>query len=157
MTPPAHRPSVLSAPELDALLNEVFPQVQGGERVFAVEAAAHEYALVRMIANPRNLRPGNTLSGPSMFTLADLGIYMAVLGTLGRGEVGSVTTNLNITFLSRPAYGDLLAETRLLKVGRKLVVADVAIRSVATPAGAGALPQNSGPLVAHAVGTYARA
>lgn len=137
---------MLDTARVSALFDRVFPQIHEGGRIFSITTVADRHAVMRMAAHPRNLRPGNTLSGPSMFTLADVSIYAAILATLGETATEAVTSNLNMTFLSRPKFIDLLSETRLLKVGRRLIVADVAIRAA----------DGTGDLVAHAVGTYAR-
>ncbi|PZO63461.1 MAG: thioesterase, partial [Pelagerythrobacter marensis] len=77
----------------------------------------------------RHLRPGGTVSGPTMFELADLAMYAAVLAQVGRVPL-AVTTGASIDFLRKPAAGrDLVAECRMLKLGRVLAVGDVLIRS----------------------------
>ena len=135
---------LMSIAQIERLIDEQFPQVHLGGRVFFIDAAGERRARMRMTAHEKNLRPGNTLSGPSMFQLADLALYVAILATLGEAAVQAVTTNLNINFLSRPAPGDLLAEVELVKVGKKLVIGEVELYSAA-----------GGPMVAHAIATYA--
>jgi uncharacterized protein (TIGR00369 family) len=135
---------VLTAAEIDRLLGVHFPQIHLGGRVFHIEGAGIRRARMRMVAHEKNLRPGNTLSGPSMFQLADLALYVAILATLGESALQAVTTNLNINFLSRPRPGDLLADVTLVKVGKRLVVGEVDMQSVGGDA-----------LVAHAIATYA--
>ena len=77
----------------------------------------------------QHLRPGGTVSGPSIFALADIGIYCAILSRIGPVAL-TVTTGANIDFMRKPAAGrDLLAECRLLKLGSVLAVGDVLIRS----------------------------
>ena len=84
---------------------------------------------VRLRVDDRHLRPGGTVSGPSMFALADVAIYLAVLSRIGPVAL-AVTTNCSIDFMRRPAAGrDLIAQARLLKLGRALAVGDVLIRS----------------------------
>ncbi|WP_090194673.1 PaaI family thioesterase [Pseudomonas pohangensis] len=90
------------------------------------------------------VRPGGTLSGPTIMALADAAMYAVVLGRLGRVEM-AVTANLNINFLSKPAALDLLAEARILRLSRRQAVCEVGIFS------AGAEDE----LVAHVTGTYA--
>lgn len=90
------------------------------------------------------VRPGGTLSGPTIMALADAAMYAVVLGRLGRVEM-AVTANLNINFLSRPAAIDLLAEARILRLSRRQAVCEVGVFS------AGAEDE----LVAHVTGTYA--
>ena len=84
---------------------------------------------MRLKVADRHLRPGGTVSGPTMFSLADVSIYLAILARLGPVAL-AVTTNASIDFLRKPAAGvDLIAEARVLKFGRVLVVGDVLIRS----------------------------
>lgn len=120
----------MTAEELSAFLDEVFPQVRGD---FAIEALGEERLLVRLKVGERHLRPGGTVSGPAIFALADVAIYMATLARIGP-EALAVTTNCSIDFMRKPASGvDLLAEARVLKQGRALVVGDVLIRSEGDP------------------------
>ena len=152
-SPPLHdnahgteiQPGRMSIAEIERLIDEQFPQVHLGGRVFYIEAAGIHHARMRMTAHEKNLRPGKTLSGPSMFQLADLALYVAILATLGEQAVQAVTTNLNINFLSRPTQADLIADCTLVKVGKRLVIGEVELRSD------GALE-----MVAHAIATYAR-
>lgn len=117
----------LSAAEVQAYLHEVFPQAADD---FVIEELEPMRALVRMNIQDHHLRPGGTVSGPTMFALADCAFYMAVLGIIGRVSL-AVTTNANIDFMRKPASGvDLVGECRLLKLGRVLAVGDVLIRSV---------------------------
>ena len=116
----------LNAEELMSLLDEVFPQVRGD---FQIESLAPMATTVRMKVAERHLRPGGTVSGPSMFALADVSVYMAVLSMIG-SEALAVTTNCSMDFMRKPAAeADLIAECRLLKLGRVLAVGDVLIRS----------------------------
>lgn len=116
----------MTAGELGAFLSREFPQV-GTD--FAVEALAEEALTVRLRVAERHLRPGGTVSGPTMFALADVTVYLAVLARLGPVAL-AVTTSCAIDFMRRPAAGaDLLAQGRLLKLGRVLAVGDVLIRS----------------------------
>ena len=111
---------------LEAFLREAFPQVAHD---FAVERADEEATVVRLKVAERHLRPGGTVSGPTMFALADVGVYLAILARLGPVAL-AVTTNCSIDFLRKPAAGrDLLAEVRLLKLGRVLAVGDVLLFS----------------------------
>ena len=112
--------------DLATFLAGAFPQVADD---FAVEALSEDRLTVRLRVAERHLRPGGTVSGPSMFALADVAIYLAVLARLGPVAL-AVTTSCSIDFMRRPASGaDLLAEARLLKLGRVLAVGDVLIRS----------------------------
>ena len=83
---------------------------------------------LRLKVGDRHLRPGGTVSGPSMFALADVAVYLAVLAMIGPQAL-AVTTGGSIDFIRKPAAGvDLIAECRLLKLGRVLAVGDVLIR-----------------------------
>lgn len=93
-----------------------------------VEELGEGWCRVRLPYHDLHLRPGGTISGPAMMTVADFAMYVAVLAAIGRVEL-AVTINLNINFLRRPKPGDILAEARLLKLGKRLAVGDVTIRS----------------------------
>ncbi len=108
--------------ELEAFIAEVFPQV-GGD--FVVEDLGEMRIRVRLVTAEKHLRPGGTVSGPSMFALADVAVYMAVLAMIGPQAL-AVTTNCSIDFMRKPEAGkDLIAECRLLKLGRVLAVGEV--------------------------------
>lgn len=109
-----------------------------------IESVGADTARVRMHLTDRNTRPGGTISGPAMFTLADFSIYVALLSRLGAQVIPAVTSNLNITFLMRPPARDVIAETRLIRVGRRLAYAEVALYS-----------DGGTEMIAHATGTYA--
>lgn len=128
-------------PEMEAFLQEVFPQVQG---MFGIDAMDETRLVMRLHASERHLRPGGTVSGPAMFSLADVAAYVATMARIGR-EALTVTTHCSIDFMRKPEAGrDLLAEARLLKLGRTLSVTDVLLYSEG----------NADP-VAHASLTYA--
>jgi len=115
---------------LRAFLVEHFPQVKDD---FVVERADESGVALRLVASERHLRPGGTVSGPAMFGLADVAIYLAILSRIGPKAL-AVTTNCSIDFMRKPAAGrDLIAEARILKLGRVLAVGDVFIRSEGTP------------------------
>lgn len=116
---------VLNRDEVTAYLAEVFPQVHSD---FELLELAETRALVRLNVAERHLRPGGTVSGPSLFSLADCGFYMLLLARIGRVAL-TVTTNCSIDFMRKPAPGPVLAEVRLLKLGRLLAVGDVQMRS----------------------------
>lgn len=130
----------LSAAELTAIIREGVPASEGSG--FRVEQVSAEGVLCRLPFDPQQIRPGGTLSGPTMMTLADAAMYAAVMARLGRLEM-AVTQNFNINFLSRPLPADLLASAGILKLGRRTVVLDVRIFSEGNP-----------DVVAHATGTY---
>jgi uncharacterized protein (TIGR00369 family) len=99
-------------------------------------------AKLRVAYHENQIRPGGTISGPTMMALADLSLYVAVLGMIGPVAL-AVTTNLNINFLRRPAPRDLISECRLLKLGNRLAVGEVHIFS-----------DGEAEPVAHVTGTY---
>ena len=135
---------VLSVAEITHLVEEHFPQLGApGERI-VIEEVGPGTARVRMRAGDHMLRPGGTVSGPAMFTLADVAIYVAILGGKGSAALQAVTSNLSISFLSRPEPRDIIAHVRLLKMGRRLAFGEVAIYSDGTA-----------EMVAHATATYA--
>lgn len=116
----------LDATALNAFLAREFPQVVPDH---SVEAAAEAGVTCRLAVGERHLRPGGTVSGPSMFGLADLAIYLALLARIGEVPL-AVTVNASMDFLRKPEAGrDLLAEARLLKLGRTLAVAEALIFS----------------------------
>lgn len=110
---------------------------------FRVESVAKNQARARVPYHEKMLRPGGTIAGPVIMTLADATIYAAILATLDSSEM-AVTTNLNINFLKRPAPGDLVAEARIIKIGKSSAVCEVEVSTA-----------ESNELVAHAVGCYA--
>lgn len=117
---------VLETAALQAFLERDFPQVVGDFRVERAEASG---LTLRLRVAPSHLRPGGTVSGPSIFALADVALYLTILSRLGPVAL-AVTTNCAIDFLRKPAAGrDLLAEARLLKLGRRLAVGDVLVFS----------------------------
>jgi uncharacterized protein (TIGR00369 family) len=133
----------LTRKELEARLTAEFPEMFNPESGYAIEKLWHGGAIVRRHYHPRSLRPGGTVSGPSIMALADFTMYLAVLSAVGWVPL-AVTTNLNINFLRKPAPRDLLAEARLIKLGKRLAVGDIGIRSEGAGEG----------LVAHATSTY---
>ncbi|OOY27320.1 thioesterase [Thioclava sp. L04-15] len=117
---------VMDREELAEFLDEAFPQVKGD---FEIDALNEEELVVRLKVEDRHLRPGGTVSGPNMFALADVGIYMAILARIGRVAL-AVTTNASIDFMRKPVAGaDLIAKIRVLKLGRVLAVGEALIYS----------------------------
>lgn len=109
---------------LNAFLGGAFPQIADQVRVESVD---ERLLVARLLADDRHLRPGNTVSGPAMFALADVAIYLAILARIGEVAL-AVTANATIDFLRKPASGrDLLAECRILKLGRSLAVGECLI------------------------------
>lgn len=120
--------TVMGAAALQDFLAEQFPQVAHD---YVVERVAPMEAEVRLKVGEHNLRPGGTVSGPAMFALADVSVYLAILAMIGPVAL-AVTTNCSIDFMRKPAAGvDLRAKARLLKLGRALAVGDVLMYSAA--------------------------
>jgi acyl-coenzyme A thioesterase PaaI-like protein len=116
----------MNTEQLQAFLIEVFPQVHED---FLIMDVTPEVLRVKLLVGERHLRPGGTISGPSMFTLADVGMYLAVLSRIGP-EALTVTTNCSIDFMRKPAAGvDMICETRIHKMGRVLAVGDCLLYS----------------------------
>jgi uncharacterized protein (TIGR00369 family) len=119
----------LTAGEIEAHFARDFPQGDFGPKgLFKIERVGMGYALVRMKASEGLLRPGGTISGTSMMSLADVTMYVAILASIGWVPL-AVTTNLNINFLRKPKAGDVLGECKLLKLGKRLTVGEIAIRA----------------------------
>ena len=126
--------------QLEAFLAQQFPQAL--DVGFRVEEVTDGRVRLRQPTDDRHLRPGGTVSGPTLMTLTDTAMYLALLAAIGPVSL-AVTTSLNINFLRKPAPADLLAHAELLKLGKRLAVGQVTIYSdgVADP-------------VAHATVTY---
>ncbi len=118
---------MMSVEELQLFMEREFPQVAGRIRL---EECRDGRAVVRMRIGDDELRPGGTVSGPTIFMLADVSIYLLVLSAIGPRAL-AVTTNSSIDFMRRPEPVDLVAEARLLKLGRRLAVGDVLVYSAA--------------------------
>ena len=129
---------MVSKEEMIAWFKSEFPQAR-----YEIEEFTADSIIVRHRVQERDLRPGGTVSGPTMMALADTAIYVALLRQIGFVAL-AVTTSLNFNFLRKPvANADILAECKLLKLGRSLAVGEVSIYSDGDEAP-----------VAHAVGTY---
>ncbi len=114
----------LNAEDLETILQEAFPEVR--KDTWRVEEVRDRFVRIRLPFHRSNLRPGNTISGPALMTLADTAIYCAILASIGP-VLMAVTTNLNINFMRKPAAGDIIAECHLLKLGSRLAVGEVAM------------------------------
>lgn len=132
----------MSAEEVNELLKRVYPQLNDEFASYRAIDIFPGGCTVRLDADHRHLRPGGTVSGPSLFTLADIGGYVCVLSHAGPDAL-SVTTNLNINFMRKAEAGPIDGHCRILKLGRSLMVYDIDI--VAGP---------DRHTVAHATGTY---
>jgi uncharacterized protein (TIGR00369 family) len=136
------REPALTAAEISDILTVEFPQAFFPGCGLSIERVAYGEARVRRAFSDKSLRPGGTISGPTMMELADFVMYVAVFSAIGRQPL-AVTTNLSINFLRKPARADLIAEARLMKVGKRLAVGEVTIFSHGA----------EGP-VAHVTATY---
>lgn len=117
---------VMDGAALQAFLARDFAQVAAD---FAVERADAAGVCLRLRVQDKHLRPGGTVSGPAIFALADVAMYLAILSRIGPVAL-AVTTNCSLDFMRKPVAGvDMLAEARLLKLGRSLAVGDVMLFS----------------------------
>jgi uncharacterized protein (TIGR00369 family) len=129
----------MNAHDLNRFLDDAF----GASRSYVVDDVNDQRLIARVRADAVTLRPGGTISGPTLMALADGAAYCLILAHIGPVAL-AVTSSLNISFLRKPERGDVVGEATFLKLGRKLAVVDVRIRSKA-----------SVELVAQAVVTYA--
>lgn len=116
---------ILTAEDLTAFLAREFPQVSDD---LVIEDIASMAARIRLKRSEKHLRPGGTISGPSMALLVDAGFYVAILAMIGEKAM-AVTTNLSLNFMRKPENIDLLCEVRILKLGRRLAVGDALLYS----------------------------
>jgi uncharacterized protein (TIGR00369 family) len=130
---------VMTPDDLHRFLVEHFPQHPPG---ISVESVDDTTIRVRQKTEDRHLRPGNTVSGPTLMAMVDCGFYLLILAQLGPVAM-AVTTNLNINFMRKPEPADLVGEGRLMKLGRTLAVGDFTIWS-----------EGQSDPVAHATVTY---
>jgi uncharacterized protein (TIGR00369 family) len=126
--------------QVTEFVREVFPQADSFQ--WSVEEISNGFIKVAMEISEADLRPGGTISGPTMFALADVAAYLVILAHIGKVAL-AVTTNLNINFLAKPPMADLYAECHLLKLGKRLAICEVHIKSVENES-----------LVAQATATY---
>jgi uncharacterized protein (TIGR00369 family) len=117
-------PVMMTVEELERFFLAEFLQVFHAESGLAIEAVWERGCRVRQAFRQRSVRPGGTISGPTMMALADFAMYVAVLAAIGPVPL-AVTINLNINFLRKAAPRDLLAEARLLKLGKRLATGEV--------------------------------
>ena len=114
---------MMNTQQLQDFLTEQFPQVADD---FHVRVNDTGTLTVEMNITDKHLRPGQTVSGPSMFALADVSFYLAILQHIGP-EALSVTTSATINFMRKPTAEPLIGVPRIHKLGRRLVVGDVLI------------------------------
>ncbi len=132
----------MTAEEINVLLETAYPELNGQPGEYHAVEVFPGGCVVRLNATDKHVRPGGTVSGPSLFTLADIGGYVCVLSHAGADAL-SVTTNLNINFMRKAPPGQIDGICRILKLGKSLMVFDIDIRS-----------GPDGLTVAHATGTY---
>jgi uncharacterized protein (TIGR00369 family) len=133
---------LLNAEQVNELMQTVYPQLNRAMMAYEAVEIFPGGCVVRLNATEKHLRPGNTVSGPALFTLADIGGYVCVLSHAGPDAL-SVTTSLNINFMRKAEAGPIDGRCRILKLGKSLMVFDI--------------DMTAGPdrvLVAHATGTY---
>ena len=133
---------ILTAEQLDEFLEREFPQMMAAGHAFKCVHVGAGTATLRFWPTEAHIRPGGTVSGPSIFTLADVAAYIALLAHIGPVAL-ALTTNLNINFVNRPEPVPLDGVCRILKLGRTLAVMEVAVERVDTR-----------QLIAHATTTY---
>ena len=142
---------MLTAAEIQMVIETGLPAAK--DSGLQIERAGSDGRVrARLRFRPDMIRPGGTLSGPTMMTLADAAMFASILARLGRLEM-AVTTNLNINFLRRPAPSDLMAESSILKLGKRLAVLEVSLFSVPSDPPFVHNPETDEP-VAHVTGTY---
>lgn len=117
---------MMNAEQLTGFMHKAFDQVADD---FAVDHVGEGEITMRLVTAHKHLRPGGTVSGPSMFALADVAAYLVTLSMIGPQAL-AVTTNCSIDFMRKPAAGaHLIAKARMLKLGKQLSVTDVLIYS----------------------------
>jgi uncharacterized protein (TIGR00369 family) len=124
----AAKQAAMTVEELERFLAAEFPQAFHDGSGLSIEKVWQGGGRVRQAYSAQFIRPGGTISGPTMMALADFAMYVGLLASIGPVPL-AVTTNLNINFLRKPAQRDLIAECRLLKLGKRLAVGEVLIFS----------------------------
>lgn len=148
----------LTPEEVQAVIWSGLPQAR--EQGLIIEQGDGGRIRARQPFDAKNIRPGGTISGPTMMGLADAAMYAAILSRLGRVEM-AVTQNLNINFLNRPEPADLIADAEIIRLGRRSAVLEVRLYSDGCNNGcengrSDASNNHAGDtMVAHVTGTYA--
>jgi len=130
---------VMNIDDLRLFMKREFPQLDASFEIVSIEDGA---ATMHLRADSQHLRPGGTVSGPSLFALADVAAYAAILGHIGPVAL-AVTTNLNINFLRKATPGTVQAVARILKLGKRLAVLEISLTG-----------DETNELIAHATATY---
>ncbi len=133
---------IMTVDDLNDFLDRDFPQLHADGRLFLVSHVGPGTAAMRLEPIERHLRPGGTVSGPTLFALADVTSYVTILAHIGPVAL-AVTTNLSINFLLRPPPGPLECQGEILKLGKRLAVVETRIR-----------PAGGGEIVAQATATF---
>ena len=135
------RPSLVSGVDFERIVKETIPLSD----IFpwTVASVSHGHCVLRMPFDARHVRAGGTVSGPALMTLADTALYLVTLSVVGP-EPLAVTSDLAIRFLKRPSPAPVLAEARVLRAGKRLVVSEVTMFS-----------EGDDEPIAHVTGTYA--
>ena len=139
--PKAQYTPIMTVADLEAFIENDFPQVHMDGRVFHIIDVGPGTTTMRLEPTERHLRPGGTVSGPTLFTIADVCAYMVILAHIGPAK-HTVTTSLNINFMHKAAPGLIDCTCRLLKLGKRLAVIEADITD------------SDGTLIAHATATY---
>ncbi|RFC62895.1 PaaI family thioesterase [Fulvimarina endophytica] len=135
-------PGIDDIDAMNAFLADQFPELEQSLGGYTVVELSPGHLTARLDAGSRHLRPGGTVSGPTLFAIADVTQWLAILTQIGPKAL-TVTTNLNINFLRKPQPGALLGKGSVLKLGKRLAVTEISILSEA-----------DGEAVAHATATY---
>lgn len=130
---------IMQTEELTSFLNREFPQLNDE---FEIIRIGNGYCLLQIVTGEKHLRPGGTVSGPTLFAVADIAAYAVILAHVGPVAL-AVTTNLNINFLRKAEPGAVQGMAKLLKLGKRLAVVEISITS-----------ETNGDLVANATATY---
>ena len=133
---------VMTVEELEAFLAKEFPQAFHPQSGLTIEKVWYGGCRIRLAYSDKFIRPGGTISGPTMMMLSDFALYVALLAAIGPVAL-AVTTSMSFNFLRKPCSDGLIADCTLLKLGRRLAVGEVRITTV-----------GSDDLVCHATGTY---
>ncbi len=112
--------------ELEIFMEKEFPQLSKSFKILNLDLGSIS---IEMNIRNEHLRPGNTISGPTMFLLADISFYLVTLSLIGPKSL-TVTTNCSINFLRKPKNHNLTSKARILKIGKTLSVGDVLIYSI---------------------------
>lgn len=126
--------------DIEGLMDRHFPE---SKRLWSITNLVENEVTLHMRFRQDLVRAGGTISGPAMMALADTAAYFVTLAHAGPLP-HMATANLDIHFLARPDPVDIIATARLLRLGRRLAVSTVAIRSA-----------GADDVVAHATVTYA--